>query len=267
MLTQEINMKILLIILFSITTTFSQIIMSPSNFTVAGGGAPEYTVGVDYVWTHTSLTNNTDFYEWFDSTANNLRIYGTDSDPYRPRNVDSGVVWQSYDNFFRQVASFPAGLFDGALTIEMVVKVIRTDSSQCFFQARNASNIAMGIGIGATGIFVGNAYDATNAEDYTHNSTATTGWHVLHYVWDGTTVTNFYVDGVVTTDAGDLNQYDMISGDNRLSMGKTSSTNFPICTGTLISHIAIFKEALNATQVANNKDSDIIQNAIPVWAR
>ena len=51
--------------------------MSPANFTVAGGGTPEYTAGADYVWVHTSITNNTDVLEWFDSTANNLRIYNS----------------------------------------------------------------------------------------------------------------------------------------------------------------------------------------------
>lgn len=261
-----------LLFLFIATLSYSQIMMNPKRSDIinppAGGGGTTYTVGVDYVWDHTTLTNNTDVYEWFDSTANNLRIYNSTADLiYQPYNVDSGVVWRAYDNYFRQIAAFPAGLFDGALTIEMVVKVIRTDSSQCYFSARNSSNIAMGIGIGATGIFVGNAYDATNAEDYTHNSAASIGWHHLVYVWDGTTTTAFYVDGVAATDIGDVNQYDIFPVDNRINMGITGGVLFPICTGTLIPYVAVYKEALTAQQVEDNFNSDVIQNHIPVWAR
>jgi hypothetical protein len=229
----------------------------------AGGG---YLAGANYVWNHLTETNNAVLTSW-DDTTSALSIYSNGDPANTPYNLDSGVVWTAYDQYLRQVASFPAGLFDSALTIEMVVKVIRTDSSQCLFQARNASNIAMGIGIGATGIFVGNAYDATGGEDYTHNSTATTGWHHLVYTWNGTTTTAFYVDGNLVSDTGDLNQYDAISGDNRMSMGKTGATNFPICAGTLTPYIAVYKRTLTAQQVSDNFNSTVIQNQIPAWAR
>src|SRR5574340_668705 len=110
------------ILLLSQLVMAQMILVNPNRANIINppvSGSPSYTSGADYVWVHTSLTNNSDVYEWFDSTANNLRIYNSTSDlVFQPRNVDSGVVWTEYDNYFRQVASFPAGLFDGAFTIE-----------------------------------------------------------------------------------------------------------------------------------------------------
>lgn len=231
--------------------------------TINGSTSAEYKTGAEYVWDHKTETNNAELLSWEDSTTN-LAIYvATD---YAPDNVDSGVVWGAADQYLRQVASFPAGLFDGALTIEMVVKVVRTDSTQNFFWARNASNEAIGIGIGATGIFAGGIYDLTGGYDYTHNSSATTGWHYLVYTWNGTTTRAFYVDGVVQTDVGDANQYEMFSGDNRLGMGATGSM-LPLASGTLVPFIVLRKGALTAQEVEDNFNSPVIQSHIPAWAR
>lgn len=232
---------------------------------IAAGGATTYTVG-DYTWNHLTETNNTSLgyteNKWADTTSS-FEISANTNALYYINNVDSGAVWNLATQYQRN-ASPPAGILGGAFSIEMVVKIARTDSSQGLFGVSEGGDPAIGIGIDASGVFVGQLLEG--ATNFTHNSSASTGWHHIVFTWDGSSASGvFYLDGSAVSDAGNVGSA-VYPSDGRIAMGATGSMN-KICAGTLTPFIALHTVQLTAQQVSDNYNSDVIQNQIPAWAR